>query len=426
MNAPVAFPKMFRVRQRFSTERVEDLAGKVEKELARLDLHRKVKPGERIAITAGSRGIHSIDRITRGIVDHCHRLGARPFVVPAMGSHGGGTAEGQAGVLARFGITEQTMGCPIVSCMDTVTVCQAAEGFPVHFDRMAFEADHVIVANRVKPHTRFTGAIESGLMKMMLIGLGKHAGAIVYHRVIVNYSFDQIVRSVAREVLSRCRILAGLAILENANEETADMVAVNPNEIERLEPQLLDRAKSFLPRIPFDQVQLLIVDQIGKNISGSGMDTNIIGRKYNDHAATGDERPNVHMIYVRGLTKATHGNAAGIGMAEICRSSLIDQMDRQVTRVNCITAGHVKAAMLPVDFATDREAICVALGQAGWIESQQVPVVWIPNTLRLGEIECSQAYWEQAQSDPQLDIVEPLRPLEFDAQGQLVERFSSE
>nr|MCU0982169.1 lactate racemase domain-containing protein [Pirellulaceae bacterium] len=210
-----AYPQVFRLRQHFERPRVDDVPGTVESQLASLSLAQRVRPGQTVAITAGSRGIANLAVILRAVVDHFRRLGAEPFLVPAMGSHGGGTADGQRELLDGYGVNEAFCGCPVRSSMETVVVCQAAEGFPVHFDRLASQADHVVVCGRVKPHTDFSGQIESGLMKMMLIGLGKHNGARIYHRAIKDYSFDQIVHSVAREVLARCPILAGLAIVEN-------------------------------------------------------------------------------------------------------------------------------------------------------------------------------------------------------------------
>jgi hypothetical protein len=341
-----------------------------------------------------------------------------------MGSHGGATAEGQLGVLARYGVTPEAMGCEIRSSMDVVEVCHAAEGFIVYFDRHASTADHVLVVNRVKSHTRFCGPIESGLMKMMLIGLGKQHGALVYHRAIMNYSFDQIVRAVARETIERCRIVGGLAILENGYEETAELVGIGPREIEQTEPQLLKRVQSWAPRLPSDKLELLIVDRIGKEISGSGMDTNVIGRKFNDHAAMGDERPDIHNIYIRGLTAATHGNATGLGIAELCHRRVVDNMDVPTTRMNCLTAGHVTAAMVPIDFPNDREALSAAFGMAGMLTHEQVPAMWIPDTLHIEEIECSQALLPQLSQLPNVEVIRPCTPLEFDAAGDVLERFA--
>ncbi|MDP6467585.1 MAG: lactate racemase domain-containing protein, partial [Pirellulaceae bacterium] len=298
-----SYPLMFRVRQTFERPRVDDIPAAVDAQLSQLELSKTIQPGQSVAITAGSRGIANIHLIIKAAVDHLRAIGAEPFIVPAMGSHGGGTAEGQRKIIECYGITESYCGCPIRASMETEVVCEAEEGFPVHFDRHAFTADHVIVCGRVKPHTGFTGDIESGLMKMMLIGLGKHAGAKVYHRAIKDNSFGQIVRSVAREVLSKCRIAAGLAIIENGYDETAKIAAVAPSDFEEREKELLVEAKQWMPRLPFKTADLLLIDEIGKNISGTGMDTNIVGRKYRDHIAREDEFPKVRYIAIRGLTK---------------------------------------------------------------------------------------------------------------------------
>lgn len=410
-------PKFFRVRQHFPRPKLDDIRQTVTSELATVctaDL-----TGRSIAITAGSRGIANIAEIIGACVTFCQDRGAKPFVVPAMGSHGGATAEGQAEVLASLGITEATMNCPVKSSMEVNEVCVATEGFPVYFDRHAMGADDVLVVNRVKPHTRFDGAIESGLMKMMLIGLGKQTGAEIYHRAIVNYSFDQIVRSVAHEVISRCNVLAGLAILENAYEETAAIHAVAPADIEQQEPEYLQQVKSWMPKLPFPKAEFLMIDQIGKNISGTGMDTNVIGRKKNDHAAIDGELPDLHHIYVRGLTPETHGNASGIGLAELCHRRVLDEMNHASTRMNCITASHITGAMLPVDFENDRTALTTACQLAGYVTPEQVTAMWIQDTLHLEEVECSEAFFDQARQTSELDIVEPPRELSFDSANNL-------
>ena len=247
------FPRIFRLRQRFDSTRVDDVPGEVRAQLARLDLGQKVRPGQSVAITAGSRGIAGVAGITKAIAEHLAGLGAKPFVVPAMGSHGGGTAEGQRRLVESYGITEQFVGCPIRSSTETIVVARAAEGFDIRFDRTAFEADHVLVCNRVKPHTGFAGPIESGLTKMLLLGLGKCEGAKIYHRAIQDFSFDQIVRSAAAEVLARCHILAGLAIVENAYDQTARIEAVRPAEFAAREPELLALARRLMPRLPFQK-----------------------------------------------------------------------------------------------------------------------------------------------------------------------------
>lgn len=413
------FPNMFRLRQSFECPRVDDVAAEVHAQLVRLDLAKKVKPGQSVAITVGSRGIANIAVITRAIVEHLKGLGAEPFIVPAMGSHGGATAEGQRQFVESYGVTEQFVGCPIRSSMETVVVGHAKEGFPVYFDRLAFEADHVLVCNRIKPHTDFTGPIESGLMKMLLIGLGNCDGAVVYHRAIRDFTFDQIIRSVAGEVIRRCHILAGLALVENAYDQTARIEAIEPEQFETREPELLVLAKRWLPRLPFQTVDVLLIDQIGKDISGMGLDPNVVGRKYNAHEALPDEWPKVLRIAVRGLTDGTHGNAIGMGGAEFCRSQLLRQADMTVTRLNGLTSGHISVIMTPVDYETDREMLTAAMGTIGLVEPPDAKLMWIANTLHVGEVECSAAYLDEARQRGDLEVLTELRELPFDAAGNL-------
>jgi hypothetical protein len=413
------YPLIFRLRQTFERPRVEDIPATVDEQLSLLRLGEKVRRGQSVAITAGSRGIANIKLVVKAIADHCRQLGAQPFIVPAMGSHGGGTAEGQTQILAGYGITESFCGCPIRASMETVVVCQAAEGFPVHFDKLASGADHVIVCGRVKPHTGFVGDIESGLMKMMLIGLGKHAGARIYHRAIKDYSFGQIVRSVAREVLSRCRILAGVAIVENGYDETAKIEAIAPQEFEEREKALLVLAKQWMPKLPFPAADVLLIDEIGKNISGTGMDTNVVGRKFLDHAAAEHEYPKIRNIVLRGLTEETHGNATGLGLAEFCLTRLVEQMDTHVTRTNCLTGGHATGAMIPVHYRTDREVLDAVLPIIGLREPPDARLMWIHNTLDVAELECSATYLAEARKRPDLEVLSDPRPLPLDDRGML-------
>ncbi|MEX0586643.1 MAG: [Fe-S]-binding protein [Pirellulales bacterium] len=413
------FPRTVRVRQSFDATRIDDVEGEVRKELARLSLRDRVAPGESVAITCGSRGVANIRLVMRAAAGFLRSIGAEPFIVPAMGSHGGGTAEGQRQVLESYGVTEEFCGCPIRSSMETVIVCETAEGFPVHFDRHAYEAQHVLVVNRVKPHTGFVGDIESGLMKMMLIDLGKHAGAKIYHRAIKDYSFDQIVRSVAGVVLTRCHVVGGLALVENGYEQTAKVEAVMPQAIYEREKGLLRLAKRLMPRLPLDDIDVLLIDQIGKNISGTGMDTNIIGRKYNDHVAIGDETPRIKRIIVRGLTHETHGNATGIGLSEFCLSRVVEEMDARITNINCITGGHPTGAMVPIHFPTDRETLEVALSTIGLTPPEEAKLAWIHNTLEVAELELSEACLAEVVERANVEILGEPRPLPLDDAGML-------
>jgi hypothetical protein len=398
---------------------VENIPHEVEQQLAALDLGRKIKPGQTVAITAGSRGIANIAIIIKAAATHFKRLGAVPFIVPAMGSHGGGTAEGQREIIEGYGITEEFVGAEIRASMETVVVDTTPQGIPVHFDKHAYGADHVLVCGRIKPHTGFVGEIESGLHKMMLIGLGKHNGAKIYHRAIQDYSWIEIVTAVAEKVLERCRVIAGLGIVENAYDETALIAAVAPQDFLRREKELLVLAKQWLPRLPFKKTDLLIIDEIGKNISGTGMDTNVIGRKYNDHRATEKDNAIVKQIYVRGLTEQTHGNATGIGIAEFTNQRTIDGIDRRITAINCLTGGHAPAAAIPIAFESDREVLDNALPTIGLTEPENARVVQISDTLHLGEVLVSEAYLAEIADREDLEIVEPPRDMKFDRDGNL-------
>jgi hypothetical protein len=336
-----------------------------------------------------------------------------------MGSHGGATAEGQLALLARYGITPESVGCDIRSSMETVIVGETPFGFPVHFDSHAHSADHVFVVNRVKPHTRFAGDIESGLHKMLLIGLGKFEGAQLYHRAIVEHSFDEILHAVAGHVLQTCRVAGGLAILENALDETARLVAVSTEEFAAREIELLREARAMLPRLPFRECDLLIIDEIGKDISGAGMDTNVVGRKFDDKQATDRDDANCKRIFVRGLSAATGGNATGIGIADFTNERTVAKIDRRTTNINCVTGSHPTAAAIPISFDTDRECIEAALQTLGLIDPPDARIMHIANTLHLSELWASEAYLRAASDLPNVEVTLELEPFRFDESGNL-------
>lgn len=415
----MAFPRMARVRQKFHAPKIDDIPAEVESQLAALNLGEKVQSGQTVAITAGSRGITNIALIIKSICDHVKSVGGVPIIVPAMGSHGGGTAEGQRAIIEGYGVTEEFTGAEIRASMETVVVDETSHGIPVHFDKVAFECDHVIVCGRVKPHTGFVGPIESGLHKMMLIGLGKHAGAKIYHRAILDYSFTEIIQAVAESVLRKCDILCGVAIVENAYDETRTIEAVAPGKFYERECELLKLSVEAMPKLPFDSVQLLIIDEIGKNISGSGMDTNIIGRKYNDHAATEKDKVKVRRIFVRGLTEATHGNACGLGMAEFTNSRTAQAVDKKITAINSLTGGHPSAAGIPCHFDSDREVIENALVTVGFVEPENARVVQIADTLHLGEVLVSEACLAEVADRDDLEVIDGPFEMPFDGNGNL-------
>jgi hypothetical protein len=415
----MAYPRLLRVRQHFERPRLDDIAAAVRASLETLDLGKTIRPGQTVALTAGSRGIANIPQVLRSTADFLKRLGARPFLVPAMGSHGGATAEGQRKLIESYGITEEAVGAPIRASMEVVQVGTTPEGWPVLLDRHASEADHIGVVGRVKPHTGYHGPLESGLLKMMMIGLGKHAGALAYHRILLEYPFDQVVRSVGRTLRAHAAIAFGLALVENAYEETAHVEAVRPADLEPSEEKLLALAKRLMARLPLREADLLIVDEIGKNISGSGMDTNIVGRKRAFRGESTENQPQMRHIFIRGLTDRTHGNATGIGLADFTTTHLVRTMNYRATVINCLTAGYPEGANLPVHFETDREVVDAALAIIGTRRPEEARVLRIRNTLHLEEVEVSEPCLEARDGRTDFTPLEAPRPFSFDAQGNL-------
>lgn len=414
----MAYAKIVRLRQHFERPRVENVVAAVLSTLERLDLGRRIRPGQTVALTAGSRGIANIPLVLRETAAFLKKLGARPFLFPAMGSHGGGTAEGQRRILESYGITEEFVGVPLRASMDVVTAGSTPEGFPVFLDRHASEADHIGVVARIKPHTGFHGAVESGLLKMMMIGLGKHVGALAYHRILLEHPFDSVVRSVGRVMRAQAPIAFGLALVENACDETAAVEAIAPADFEPREEELLREARRLLPRLPWREADLLIVDEIGKDISGSGMDTNVVGRKRAFRQKPPEDQPAMRLIFVRGLSAHTHGNATGIGLADFTTTRLVHAMNYRATVVNCLTAGYPEGAFIPVHFETDREVLDAALAIIGARKPEEARVLHIRNTLQVEEMEASEPCFEQP---PRTEItrLEGARPLAFNERGDL-------
>jgi hypothetical protein len=411
---------LLRVRQHFERPRVDNVAAAVRTALERLDLGRTIRPGHTVALTAGSRGIANIPLILRAAATFLKDLGARPFLVPTMGSHGGGAAEGQRKVIESYGITEAFVGAPIRAGMEVVSLGTTPEGFPVVLDKYASEADHIAVVARVKPHTNYQGPIESGLLKMMMIGLGKHVGALEYHRILLEQPYDKVVRSVGRAVRARAPIAFGLGVVENGYDETACVEGVLPADFEPREEQLLVLARKWLARLPLHKVDLVILDEIGKDISGSGMDTNVVGRKRAFRTQPpAENQPEMRLIFVRGLSARTHGNAAGIGLADFTTTRLIKAMNYQATVINCLTAGYPEGANLPVHFDTDREVLEAALKIIGTRPPEEARVIRARNTLDLEEVEVSEACLADPHRASAFTPLEGARPLAFEAEGNL-------
>jgi hypothetical protein len=407
------YPRMVRVRQQATAPAVPDVRAAVQAALDAIAVGNLVRPGATVAITVGSRGIANLAAVLRTVAGVLAARGARPFLVPAMGSHGGASAEGQRDVLATLGVTEASIGVPIRSAMETVLLGTTPEGIPVHVDRHAASADHVVLVNRVKPHTTFTAAVESGLLKIATIGLGKQIGAATYHRAIIDHSFERVVESASRVVRAGVALAFGVALVENSSEETAHVEAVLPDDLRAREADLLGLARRLMARLPVEDADLLIVDEMGKNVSGSGMDTNVIGRK---PGATG---PRIRRIFVRELTANTHGNAYGIGFADFTTTRLVRAVDYRATAVNAVAAAHPEAAMMPMHFDSDREAIEVALATAGLRGPADARVIRIRNTLRMRDVEVSAPVAAELRARPDLEVDGDAHDMTFDAQGNL-------
>jgi len=416
------FPKMVEVRQRIPAPKIDDYVSAVRRELRRAGLQELVKPGSRIAITAGSRGIAHYPEILATVVEEVKRVGGKPFLVPAMGSHGGATPEGQLRVLESLGITPEAVGAPIYSSMEVEEIGRLEDGTPVYIDRNALNSDGIIVVNRVKPHTDFKGRIESGLMKMMAIGLGKQKGAETIHRYRAE-GYHRVMPAAARLIMERAPIILGLAIVENAYHEIAVVRALKPEEIEREEERLLQEAKRLLARIPFKEIDVLIIDELGKDISGTGMDTNVVGRfwipgEYEPSA------PKIKRIVVLDLSEKTHGNAIGLGLADLTTERAIEKIDYHSTFVNCLTSGWPEGCKIPVFLPSDRDAIATALRTCGPIDPNEAKVVRIKNTLELERFWVSLSLVEVIKSDRELseriEIVGKPREMMFDVLGTLI------
>jgi hypothetical protein len=402
------------VRQRMDPAEVADVAAAVK---AALDSVRDaIAPGSRVCLAVGSRGIDRIDEVVRAAVSWARSAGAEVFVVPAMGSHGGASPEGQLEVLASYGMTPESIGCEIRSSMDTVELGEVRPGVPVFVDRNALEgADVIVPINRVKPHTDFTGEVESGLMKMIAIGLGKQHGADTLHRQGFAV-FHDLIPQTAEFTLARAKIPFGLALIENGYAHLAHIEAVAAAHMARRERELLVFARDLMPRLPFSQIDVLVLDAIGKDISGLGMDSNVVGRYYKGPTGVG---PSIQRIVVRDLTAATEGNAVGIGMADVVLRRAVEKMDAHKTYMNSITAKTPEGARVPLTVDTDRQALSVAVASCIKIAPPDARIVRIRDTKHLGLLYVSQAAIEEVLATGLCEIVRPLEEIEFDRDGML-------
>ncbi len=413
----IKLSRLVKVRQTFDVPRLADVPGTLRRELSRAEISRRVRPGMRVAVAVGSRGVAEIPALARVTVEELKRLGAEPFVIPAMGSHGGATDEGQREVLANLGVTEASVGCPIRSSMAVVEIGRLDNGLPVYIDENAAKADGIVVINRVKPHTAFRGDNESGMVKMITIGLGKQKGAESCHAFSFKYMAEHIV-AMARITLAKLPVLFGVGSVENAYDQVARVVAVTPEELIETDRRLLVEAKSYMASLPFSQLDVLVIDRIGKDISGDGMDPNITGRYPTPYATGG---PDIAKVAVLDLTEATHGNANGMGKADVVTRRLVDKTNFPMTYCNALTSTVFEPIKVPMVMECDRDAVKAAVKTCNAKDLSKVRLVRIKDTLHLDEILVSEALLAEVAAHPRLTAAGEPAAMRFDAAGNLAE-----
>lgn len=419
------FPRMLVIKQRFPVAPELNITEVVNAELGAI--REQVKPGMKVAVAVGSRGITNLHLVVRAVLQHLQHAGAQPFILPAMGSHGGATPEGQTELLAEYGISEKQLGIPIRASLEVAQIGETPEGIPVHCSVEAMRADGVVLINRIKPHTDFSGNIGSGIIKMSVIGLGKRTGAAEFHVAASHLGYEQMLRSISRMVLQRAPVLCGIGLLENQRHELVRIAVLRREEIEPREEKLFIEAKRLMPKLPFEDIDFLIIDRIGKNISGAGMDPNIIGRGVHGYSSFLGQKdqppPRIKRIFVRDLTPETHGNAIGIGFADITTKRLVQEMDCGVTYVNALTSLTPNGAKIPIHFDTDHEALRLGLHSLGLSDVSKARVVRIADTLSLEKLEISEAFVPELQERGDLDLKTEAKEMRFDPNGNLLPAF---
>jgi len=415
-------PRIICVRQQFAPTPLVDIAATIGLEFSKIN--GSIQRGDRIAVGVGSRGITNLAFIVSTVLDQLLALGAIPFLIPAMGSHGGATPQGQRDVLASYGITEDSMRVPIRDSLEVRQIGFSEDRVPAYCSTEALHADGILLVNRIKPHTDFFGTLGSGILKMCVIGLGKRTGASAMHLGAMQFGYERVIRGLAHVVLQNAPVIGGVAILENQFHDTSKILVIPKEEIETAENDLLIEARSLMPMLPFDDIDLLIVDQIGKNISGSGMDPNVINRSihgYNSLLMRGDRTsPFIRRIFVRGLTEETHGNAIGIGMADATTSRLVRETDSNVTNINALTSLTPQSAKIPLTFDTDSEAITKLIASLPLANTKDAKLVRIRDTLSVAEMSISESLWSRATS-VNLIASNELQAMQFDDAGNLLD-----
>jgi len=409
---------MRRILQTFKNNiKINNIPLTISREFNKINLDQKINPGMQVGITVGSRGINNIQLIIKSVIQEVKRRGGVPFILPAMGSHGGATAEGQIEMLTSYGITEESMGVSIKATMDVVKIGKLENGLPIYFDKYAFQADGIIAVNRIKVHTAFKGEIESGLNKILAVGLGKQKGASLVHCLGIKGLRDYMVKF-ARVILRKAPILCGLGILENAYDETCKLMAANPKDFEKVDKELLKECKKILPKFPVPNIDILVIGEMGKNISGPGMDTNIIGGIH-EYKKEEFNPPQIKRILVLDLTPETHGNALGVGLAHLITRKLYKKIDYKATYANTITSTFLERSRIPLIAETEKEALDIALKTIWNLPGTKPRIIIIKNTLKLDEMYISEAIWEDIKDKESILPKGDWEYLSFDSKENL-------
>lgn len=411
-------PKMYRVKQAFLRPIAADITGTVKTELDKLSLDKKIHAGQKIGITVGSRGIQNILEILKAAVAYIRQTGAQPCLLAAMGSHGSGTASGQKEILDSLGLTETALAAPVLTCADCTVIGETSEGLPVFCLESALKMDGILVINRIKTHTSFKGKVESGLAKKLVVGLGGPKGAQQFHS-FGSEELSHLLVEMGEVMLEKLPVVGALAIIENAYEETAMIQALGKEGLIERESQLLAYSKSLMPSLPAENIDLLIVEEMGKNYSGTGLDTNIIGR-IRIEGVPEPKSPAISKIAVFDLSEESHGNATGIGLADFVTNKLVEKVDREATYLNCLTSTFVIRAAIPMYFETEEKVINAALMSLGGKPIEQLRIIIIPNTLYLSESYVSEALLKDLKQKDNIEIEAAPKVLAFDGKGNLL------
>lgn len=413
----VPLPRMIRVRQQLTSAPLADVTGRVRTETASALARSDFRPGQSVAVSCSSRGLDNYPQIVAGLIAELKTAGLDPFVIPAMGSHGSATAEGQAAILAHLGLTEAAVGAPIRSSMEVERIGETEDGLDVFVDALALAADHIVLVNRIKKHTEMFHEFESGLLKLMAIGLGKQAGAAYYHRAMLTHGYPRVILTSARTVLATGRVLFGLGVIEDAFCATSAVGAFLPDEIEAREKEFLARASAISPKLPFDDFDVVFIDEMGKEISGSGFDTKVVGRIGLPLVTPDPPKPKVKRIVISDLTAASDGNAVGVGVADLITDRLAGKIDMAALAMNTVTGVCPEMGKVPMSLASDRDALRLASVCVGLTPPEKLKVVRIKNTLALEEVEVSEAFARLIESRDDLTALSPAREMDFGPDG---------